>query len=155
MPQDTQSYVTKEGLLKLKDELKQLKTVKRKEIAWRIQEAKELGDLSENAEYAEAKNEQGFIEGRIIEIENMLKNVAIITAGEVDGFVRVGSTISLKVDSTERQYTIVGSNEADPVKGLISNESPLGQAFLGRKVGDMVDVKVPVGVVKYKIVAIK
>ncbi|MBI5465943.1 MAG: transcription elongation factor GreA [Candidatus Kerfeldbacteria bacterium] len=155
MSVDVQAYVTKEGLQKLKEELKELKTVKRKEIAWRIQEAKELGDLSENAEYAEAKNEQAFIEGRIIEIENMLKNVAVITSGQADGFVRVGSTITLKYDSSERQYTIVGSNEADPSKGLISNESPLGQAFLGCKVGDTVDVKVPAGVVKYKIVAIK
>ena len=151
---DIQSYITKDGLAKLKDELKELKNVKRKEIAWRIQEAKELGDLSENAEYAEAKNEQAFTEGRIIEIENTLKNAVVIDKSGGNGVVQVGSSITAKTEAGSRQYTIVGSNEANPVKGLISNESPLGQAFLGRKAGETVEVKVPAGVVKYKIEAV-
>jgi len=153
-----QTYVTKEGLERLKEELKTLKTVKRKEIAFRIQEAKELGDLSENAEYAEAKNEQGFIEGRIIEIENILKNAEIISeSGTIDtnSVVQVGSTITIKDAAKERILTIVGSNEANPVKGLISNESPLGQAFLGKKVGEKVEVTVPKGVMVYKVLNIK
>lgn len=149
-----QAYVTKDGLAKLKAELKQLKTVKRKEIAGRIQEAKELGDLSENAEYAEAKTEQAFIEGRIIELENTLKNASVISEEASGEVVQIGSTVMLKAGDTDKQYTIVGSNEADPSKGLISNESPLGQAFLGKKVGDIVEVKVPKGVVKYKVIKV-
>lgn len=154
MTKDGQAYLTREGLAKLKIELKELKSVKRKEIAARIQEAKELGDLSENAEYAEAKDQQGFTEGRIIELENVIKNATVISDDATGGVVQIGSTMMLKVESGEKQYTIVGSNEADPAKGLISNESPLGQAFLGRKVGETVEVKVPKGVVKYKIVKI-
>ncbi len=149
-----QNYVTKDGLQKLKDELKELKTVKRKEIAWRIQEAKELGDLSENAEYVEAKTEQGFIEGRIIELENILKNVEVIPESAGGDEVQVGSTVSFTTPQGERQYTIVGSNEANPAKGLISNESPLGQAFLGRKIKDSVEISLPSGRVVYKITKI-
>ncbi|HBH16703.1 MAG: Transcription elongation factor GreA [Parcubacteria group bacterium GW2011_GWD2_43_10] len=154
MSLDGQQYLTREGLAKLKVELKQLKTVKRKEIALRIQEAKELGDLSENAEYAEAKSEQGFIEGRIIEIENTLKNAVVISEEKSSGLVKVGSSLKVKTNDNEMTLTIVGSNEANPGNGLISNESPLGQALLGHKVGDQVEVKVPAGVVKYKILSI-
>ncbi len=154
MSPDGQNYVTKEGLAKLQAELHELKTVKRKELANRIQEAKELGDLSENAEYAEAKNDQSFTEGRIMEIENMFKNVVVISEEQSNGEVRVGSTIKVKSESGERAFTIVGSNEADPVNGRISNESPLGEGFLGKKVGDTVEVTVPKGVVNYKILAI-
>ena len=154
MSLDGQQYLTREGLAKLKVELKQLKTVKRKEIALRIQEAKELGDLSENAEYAEAKSEQGFIEGRIIEIENTLKNAVVISEEKSSGLVKVGSSLKVKTNDNEMTLTIVGSNEANPGNGLISNESPLGQALLGHKVGDQVEGKVPAGVVKYKILSI-
>lgn len=156
MSPDGQTYVTKDGLKKLKDELKTLKTVKRKEIAQRIQEAKELGDLSENAEYAEAKTEQAFTEGRILELENMLKNAEVIAEDQAaNGVVQVGSTVKLKSDEGEKQYTIVGSNEADPANGLISNESPLGQAFIGRKVGDKVNVNAPKGQVIYRILEVR
>ena len=158
MSNSGQAYVTKDGLERLKEELVTLKTIKRKEIAFRIQEAKELGDLSENAEYAEAKNEQGFIEGRIIEIENILKNAEIILeSGVIDtnSVVQIGSTITIKDSDKERVLTIVGSSEASPAKGLISNESPLGQAFLGKKVGDKVEVSVPKGVMIYKVLNIK
>ena len=154
MSLDGQQYLTREGLAKLKVELKQLKTVKRKEIALRIQEAKELGDLSENAEYAEAKSEQGFIEGRIIEIENTLKNAVVISEEKSSGLVKVGSSLKVKTNDNEMILPIVGSNEANPGNGLISNESPFGQALLGHKVGDQVEVKVPAGVVKYKILSI-
>ena len=154
MSPDGQQYLTKEGLEKLKSELKHLKTVKRKEISLRIQEAKELGDLSENAECAEAKTEQAFIEGRIIEIENTLKNAVVITEDKSKSEVRVGSSFKVKTDSAEMTFTIVGSNEANPSVGLISNESPLGQALLGHKIGDTVEVIAPAGVVKYKIIEI-
>lgn len=154
MSPDNQQYLTAEGLAKLKNELKELKTVKRKEISLRIQEAKELGDLSENAEYSEAKNEQAFIEGRIIELENTLKNAVVISDSSNSDKVRVGSKLKVKVGNNENTFTIVGSNEADPVNGLISNESPLGQALLGHKVGDEVEVAVPAGVVVYKVISI-
>lgn len=154
MSVDGKTYVTKEGLAKLKSELKELKTNKRKEIAWRIQEAKELGDLSENAEYGEAKDEQAFIEGRIIELENIMKNVEVIPEKSTGDIVQVGSTVTFATDQGEKQYTIVGSNEANPLKGLISNESPLGQAFIGHKLGDKVKVVLPSGQFTYKIVKI-
>lgn len=155
MTNSVQSYVTKEGLEKLKLELKELKTSKRKEIASRIQEAKELGDLSENAEYAEAKTEQAFIEGRIIEIENLLKNATVIGGETGKGVVQVGSAVTFNGPDGERKYTIVGSNEANPAQGLISNESPLGQAFLGSKVGDKVEVRLPKGAVHYVVKSIE
>lgn len=154
MSPDGQKYLTAEGLAKVKNELKELKTVKRKEIALRIQEAKELGDLSENAEYAEAKTEQGFIEGRIIELENTLKNAVVISESANSDKISVGSSFKVKIGSQESKFTIVGSNEANPAQGLISNESPLGQALLGHKPGDEVEVTVPAGVVIYKIVSI-
>ncbi len=148
------AYLTRDGLEKLKKELTELKTVKRKEIAGRIQDAKELGDLSENAEYAEAKDQQAFTEGRIVELENTIKNAQVISEVNTGGIVHIGSTIKLSAGSNEVQYTIVGSNEANPPQGLISNESPLGQAFIGRQVGDTVEVKVPKGTVNYKILSV-
>lgn len=154
MSPDGQQYVTKDGLQRLKDELKNLKTVKRKEISSRIQEAKELGDLSENAEYSEAKTEQAFIEGRIIELENILKNAVLISDEATGGIVQVGCTVKVKSEAGDLSYTIVGSNEASPAKGFISNESPMGQALLGRKVGDTVEIKIPAGVVKYQIISV-
>ncbi len=154
MSPDGQAYLTREGLEKLKQELKELKTVKRKEIAARIQDAKELGDLSENAEYAEAKDQQAFTEGRIVELENTIKNAQVISEQSTDGVVHIGSTIKLSSEAGEKQYTIVGSNEAKPQAGLISNESPLGQAFIGHKSGDTIEIKVPKGTVKYKILSV-
>ena len=151
-----QTFISKQGLDKLKKELDGLKTVKRKDIAWRIQEAKELGDLSENAEYAEAKNEQAFIEGRIIEIENIIKNAVIIDDNKrISDIVRIGSTVKAKEQDKIKIFNIVGSNEADPDTGKISNESPLGKAFLGKKAGDIVEINVPKGADRYEIISIK
>lgn len=157
MSADGQSYLTKDGLTKFKQELKDLKTVKRKEIASRIQDAKELGDLSENAEYAEAKNEQAFSEGRIIELENIIKNATVINEdNHTNGndVVHIGATVTIKNEDGEKQYTIVGSNEVNPLKGFISNESPLGQALIGRKVGDKLELRAPKGLVEYKILKV-
>ncbi len=150
--QDT--FITKEGLAKLKTELAELKNTKRSEIAERIQTAKELGDLSENAEYVEAKNEQAFVEGRIMEIETILRNATVIEKTSNNGVVEVGSRIKIMENQDEREYMIVGSNEADPKEGKISNESPLGQAFLGKKKGDIVEIELPKGTKRIEIVAI-
>jgi transcription elongation factor GreA len=145
-----------EGIEKLKEELNTLKTVRRRELAKRIEEAKALGDLSENAEYHEAKDELGFIEGRILEIEDTLKNVAVIEheKGEA-GVVRVGSTVVTEANGKEKTYTIVGSNEADPISGKVSNESPIGDAFIGKRAGDEVTVETPGGRNYYKIKEVK
>jgi len=150
------TYITREGLEKLKKELDELKNVKRKEIASRIQEAKELGDLSENAEYVEAKNEQAFIEGRIAELENILKNVKIIDEEKKkSGVVSLGSTIKVKNEGKILTFIIVGSNEIDLEKGKISHRSPIGSAFLGRKKGEVIEIKVPKGIKKYEIISIE
>lgn len=152
---ERQTFITADGLEKLRQELKHLKTVKRREIAQRIQEAKELGDLSENAEYAEAKNEQAFVEGRIAELEAVVKNAVIIHQEKNAEQVRVGSKVKAKVENGQVEtYSIVGSNEADPKNGRISNESPLGQAFLGKRVGDAVVIEVPGGKRSLQIVGI-
>lgn len=149
------TFITEEGLDKLMRELDKLKKHKRKEIAERIQEAKELGDLSENAEYIEAKNEQAFVEGRVQEIENILKYATIIKQKKKStGKVEVGSKIKIEDESETKEYYIVGSSEADPADGKISNESPIGQAFLGKKKGDIIEIKVPQGTKKFKIIAI-
>lgn len=143
-----------EGLEKIKAELLDLKTVKRRELAERISVAKSLGDLSENAEYHEARDNLAFVEGRILEIEEMLKNVSVIQTPQSHDVVSIGSTVVVDVSGKERTYTIVGSNEADPAAGLISNESPLGSAFLGRRVGESVEVDTPGGVITYKIISV-
>ncbi len=146
------SYVTKEGLEKLKNELQKRKTILRKEIAERIDRAKELGDLSENAEYAEAKDEQAFNEGRIMELGEMLQNAVVIEEAQGNGDeIHVGSQIAVEINGNTKEYTITGAAESDPSKGWISNESPLGKAFLGHKKGDEVEVDVPSGKATYKI----
>jgi len=152
MPQ----YITKEGLQKLIDELEELKTVRRKEVIERIRTAKELGDLSENAEYADAKEEQSFIEGRILELENFIRKAEIIDSSNSE-MVMLGNTIEVECEGekNKRQYTIVGSNEASPLEGKISNESPLGRAFLGKKLGEAVEVTIPKGTIKCTIINIK
>ena len=149
----TSSYITQSGLEKLLEELEFLKKVKMPEISERIARAKELGDLSENAEYHDAKDEQGFIAGRIIELENILNKSIVIQNGGKD-VVSVGSTIKVKCDAEHYQYTIVGSNEANPSKGLISNESPIGRAFIGRKIGDKGSVVIPKGTMECEILEI-
>lgn len=146
-----EQIITQEGYNKLKEEHDYLSTVKRREIADRIERAKELGDLSENAEYSEAKDAQALNEGRIMEILNILKNVTIVNKASDSDEVSMGSKVSVKLDGKEKEYTIVSFNEADPLNGLISNESPLGMAFLGKKKGDTVKVETPRGVVSYKI----
>ena len=153
---DSKTYISKDGLEKLQIELEGLKGEKRKEVAKRIYEAKELGDLSENAEYADAKNEQAFIEGRILEIENIIKNAAIIDESKIDkSNVSVGSTIDVEFENMLSTYTIVGSNEANPQEGKISNVSPMGNAFIGKKVGESVDIETPKGIRKVVIKNIK
>lgn len=151
MPKD--QFITKSGLAKLEQELGSLKKLRR-EIANRIQEAKELGDLSENAEYTEAKIAQAFNEGRIQEIEEVLKNAVLIKKGQESGVVKPGSTLKVLFNDVEKTLTVVGSNESDPANGLISNESPLGQAFMDKKVGETVEVVVPKGKMTYKILEI-
>jgi transcription elongation factor GreA len=147
--------ISQEGYDKLKDELNLLSTVKRKEIAERIERAKELGDLSENAEYSEAKDAQALNEGRVLELINTLKNVTVVQNGRSHDDVNMGSKVTVRTGDKEKQYTIVSFNEADPLSGKISNESPIGVAFLGKHEGDSVTVETPKGVVKYKIIKIE
>jgi transcription elongation factor GreA len=154
MPQQVH-YFSEEGLNNLKEELHILKTQRVKETSEKIESAKALGDLKENAEYHSAKEEMGFIQGRIREIDEILKNVKIIEASSGGDVVRVGSTVEVESKNGPRTYKIVGSAEADPVNGLISNESPMGQSFLDCKVGDEVEVKTPGGIAYYTILNIK
>jgi transcription elongation factor GreA len=149
-----EQIITQEGYNKLKEEHDFLSTVRRKEIAERIERAKELGDLSENAEYSEAKDAQALNEGRIIELSGILKNVTIVNKVADSDHIVMGSTVVAKIDGKEKEYTIVSFNEADPLNGLISNESPLGVAFIGRRKGESVDVETPRGVMHYKIVKV-
>lgn len=148
-------YLSKEGLEKLKEELARRTGPLRREIAARIKEAKEQGDLSENAEYSEAKDAQSTNEGRIQEIQEILDNAVVIGEAGKGGVVSVGSHIRVQHDGDSREYTIVGAAESNPVAGLISNESPIGAAFLGRKKGDKVAVPTPKGVREYKILEVK
>ncbi|WP_025028136.1 transcription elongation factor GreA [Caldalkalibacillus mannanilyticus] len=150
--------LTQEGLKKLEEELEHLKSVKRKQVAERIKVAISYGDISENSEYDDAKNEQAFIEGRIITLEKMLRNARVIQEDEVDTeSVSIGSTVLLRdVEfNDEVEYTIVGSAESNPLDNKISNESPVGQALLGKRKGSLVDVNVPAGVIQYEILDIK
>lgn len=149
--------LTQDGLKKLEEELENLKSVKRREVAERIKVAIGYGDISENSEYEDAKNEQAFIEGRIITLEKMLRNARIINNDEVDtNTVSIGSKVVLQdVEFKENvEYSIVGTAESDPSQNKISNESPVGKAILGKKKGSVVDVNVPAGVVQYKIIDI-
>jgi len=150
--------LTREGLAKLEQELDDLKSIHRREVNDRIRQAKEFGDISENAEYEDAKQEQAFVEGRIMKLEQMIRNARLIDEGEyTDGEVHLGSTVKVKdiEKGDTHEFTIVGSAESDPPNHRLSNESPLGSAILGRKKGDTIDVVTPRGVTKYKIEAIK
>jgi transcription elongation factor GreA len=129
-------------------------SVKRPEVANRIHDAKEHGDLSENAEYEDAKNEQAFVEGRIQSLESMIKNATLIDEHTSTDHVQIGSTVEVESPDGAESFTIVGSTEARPNEGRISNESPVGRALLGRKKGEKVVVKVPAGDFTYKIVSI-
>jgi transcription elongation factor GreA len=156
---ETKKYImTYEGIKKLEEELEYLKTVKRKEITEKIKVALGYGDLSENSEYDEAKNEQAFVEGRIIQLENMLRNASVVDESELEkDVVSIGSVVKVKdyEFDEEVEYHIVGSAEADPMENKISNESPVGKGLIGKRVGDIIEVIVPDGVSKYKVLEIK
>lgn len=140
--------LTKEGVTELEAELKQL-IEQRPEITERIKTARELGDLSENAEYATAKDEQSKTEARITELEHILKNVDLISSPKKSDTVVLGSKVLLKADKAEKEFQIVGTVEADPLEGKISDESPIGQALLGKKIGDKFEYKTPSGTINY------
>lgn len=152
------TLLTYTGLKKLEDELENLKVVKRKEVAGKIKEAREQGDLSENAEYDAAKDEQRDIEARIEELEKILKNAEVVVEDEVDlDRINIGCQVKildLEYDE-ELDYKIVGSTEANSLKGKISNESPVGKALIGAKIGDIVEVETQAGVIKYKVLEIE
>ncbi|HML90717.1 MAG TPA: transcription elongation factor GreA [Methylomusa anaerophila] len=150
--------LTIDGLKKIEQKLDHLKSVRRREVAERIKQAIEFGDISENSEYEDAKNEQAFIEGEILTLENILRKAKVIDENDIaTDVVTLGSTVTLKdlEFGDELEYTIVGSAEADPTESRISNESPVGQAILGQKVGSIVEVNVPAGMLKYEVVDIQ
>ena len=151
------SYLTTKGLANLKEELEQLRTTRRQSVAERIQKAKEIGGTVDNAEYDDAKNEQSFIEGRILTLDNLINNAVIISeqSGPSD-VVRIGSKVTvINQKGRKDHYTIIGSAEADPAKGKISNVSPIGKTLLGKRVGDVAEVSVPAGKVKLEVVEIR
>jgi len=148
------TYLSPERFEELNKELNELKTKGRQEVALRLKAAKDLGDLSENSEYQEAREEQSRLEQRIFELEELLKNSTIIKKSQGSQTVRIGSKVKVKQGENIFEYKIVGSNEANPAEGLISNESPIGRGLLGKKVGDMVSITVPRGEVVYHILAI-
>ncbi|MBI1960996.1 MAG: transcription elongation factor GreA [Candidatus Liptonbacteria bacterium] len=148
-------YVSKERLEELQKELEYLKRTRRAEVAERLKKAKEYGDLSENSEYTEAKDEQALVETRIFELEGMLKSAVIIQKAKQKETVEIGSTITISQNGAERRYIIVGSSEARPEEGKISNESPIGREFLGKKVGDIAAIETPRGIVEYKLLKIE
>jgi transcription elongation factor GreA len=155
---EKQFILTAEGLKKIEQKFEYLKSVRRREVAERIKQAIEFGDISENSEYEDAKNEQAFIEGEIITLEKMLRNSKVIDEQEIKtDVVSIGVTVVLKdlEFGDEFQYTLVGSAEADPMELKISNESPVGQAILGQKIGSIVEVNVPAGILKYEVIDIK
>jgi len=151
----TKQYLTKERLEEIKAELETLKNKKRVEVAERLKQAKEYGDLSENSEYAEAREEQASVETRIGELEELIKDVVTIKMSEGGDTVKVGSKVTLKKGEKTVSYTIVGSYETSPEEGMISDESPLGKAFLGKNVGDSVKVVTPAGAVTFEVLKIE
>jgi transcription elongation factor GreA len=148
------AYLTREKLEELRHELDELVSSRRAEVAARIHEAKEHGDVTENAEYEDAKNEQAFIEGRIQSVSALIKNAVVIDENHSTTHVQIGSTVAVQSQDGKEKFTIVGSAEAAPSEGKISNESPVGRALLGRKKGDTVVVSVPAGDTSYKILSI-
>ena len=155
---DKKNILTYEGLKRYEDELQNLKVVKRKEVAQKIKEAREQGDLSENAEYDAAKDEQRDIELRIEELEKLLKNAEVVVEDEIDlDKINIGCKVKVyDVDEDEEmEFKIVGSTEANSLQNKISNESPVGQALIGKKVGDVVDVETESGVIQYKVLEIQ
>jgi len=154
MAKQNDFYLTKEGLAELEAELKDLKGNKRKEVATALKEAKEFGDLSENTDWDDAKSRQLFIEGRISELENILKHAKVIEGGATDS-VGVGSTVEVELENDRHTFRIVGSTEANPEQGKISDESPIGKALIGKKVGEHAEVDIPAGTITYKILKVK
>lgn len=158
MSESKQVVLTYEGVKKIEQELEHLKTVKRKEITEKIKVAVSYGDLSENAEYDEAKNEQAFTEGRIATLENMLKSAKIIDDEDIKtDVVSIGATVKVldKEFGDELEFTIVGSAEADPAEMKISNEAPIGKGLMGAKVGEVVEIQIPDGTTSYEVLEIK
>ena len=156
--EEKKNILTYEGLRRYEDELQELKVVKRQEVAQKIKEAREQGDLSENAEYDAAKDEQRDIEARIEELEKILKNAEVVVEDEVDlDRINIGCQVKIYDFDFEEEldYKIVGSTEADSLKGKISNESPVGKALIGAKVGDIVEAETQVGTMKYKVLEIQ
>jgi len=149
MPQ----YLSEEGFQQHKQELEELK-IKRQEIANRLEEAKALGDLSENQEYISAREAQAFNEGKILELEQLLREATVIDKNHRSSTAHIGSAVEVRANGKNQTFTIVGSEEANPVVGKISNDSPLGQAFLGHEAGDAVEVETPAGKTNYKIISI-
>lgn len=147
-------YLTQEGLEKLKEEYDQLVNVRRKEVAEKLQKARELGDISENAAYDAARDEQAFVEGRISELDSTLKRVEVVEESKA-GKIAVGSTVRVHLDGEEQEFRIVSAVEADPGSGKISHESPLGQSLLGKKVGEKIQVEAPAGQLIYHVLEIK
>ena len=146
---DTTQYLSQEKLEQLQEERKQLKETRIPELADRIDEAKQLGDLSENAEYHQAREDMSWAQSRAKEIAHILDNAEVVTSATSNDVVTVGSKILVSVKGKEKEYTIVGAQEADPLAGRISNESPLGAAFVGKKKGDTVEIQVPAGLQSY------
>ncbi len=149
------AYLTEAGLKNLQEEYDDLVATRRPSISARIQKAREYGDLSENAEYAEAKDEQSFIEGRILELEQILSNVNLIDEKNSTDQVQIGSKVTLSLNGKDVQFTIVGAQEANPAEKRISHESPLGQVLIGKKIGATVEVNAPVGKITYKVISLE
>ena len=150
-------YLTKEGLEELKEELNQLTTVKRPDILGRVSQARSMGDLSENAEYVAAREELSFIDGRLDELEELIKQAVLIQEPHSKGdhaVIKLGSTVSVNVKGKKEEFTVVGEWEADPKEKKISHESPLGKALLGKKTGEKIEVEAPAGTVVYTIVSV-
>lgn len=160
-PVENAILLTREGYENIEKELEELKSVRRKEVSDKLKEARSFGDLSENAEYDEAKNEQAQLEERIAKLENMLRKAEIISEADIKANkVNIGSIVKVSIkypdgETEEEEYTIVGSTESNPLEGKISNESPIGKAMIGAKKGQKVDVQVPDGIAKIKILSIE
>ena len=155
---ERRTFLTRDGMQKIETELEYLQTVRRQQVAQRLHEAMEGGDIQENAEYEDARNERAFVEGRIMTLESLVKNAEIIERNGPTDRVGLGSYVTVvEMDSDEdtEKYHVVGSAEADPVNGYISNESPLGRVLMGNKVGDVVTANAPDGHIKFQVVAIE
>lgn len=151
----SKGYISQERYDEVKKELEQLKTIGRKEVAERLKQSKDLGDLSENSDYQEAREEQARLEIKIVELDDLLRNSSIIKKSEGTFAIRVGSKVRAKKDGETVEYIIVGSSESKPADGLISNESPVGREFLGKKTGDIIRVRTPKGESVYEVIGIE